>query len=92
MASRIVFSLPAAEQAIVDALVERATSEQWAERLFAGDTSLWTTDPDVAADITDRLGWLRSPEHFTLQIAALEGFGDGIRDALDPRAKVRVRE
>ena len=81
MASRIVFSLPAAEQAIVDALVERATSEQWAERLFAGDTSLWTTDPDVAADITDRLGWLRSPEHFTLQIAALEGFGDGIRDA-----------
>ena len=81
MSSRIVFSLPPAEQAIVDALVERATTEQWAERLFAGDTSLWTTDPDVAADITDRLGWLRSPEQFTLQIAALEGFGDGIRDA-----------
>jgi glucose-6-phosphate isomerase len=81
MGSRIVFSLPTAEQAIVDALVERATSEGWAERLFAGDTSLWTTDPDVAADITDRLGWLRSPAHFTLQIAALEGFGDGIRDA-----------
>ncbi|HET7180867.1 MAG TPA: hypothetical protein VFI15_01390, partial [Candidatus Limnocylindrales bacterium] len=81
MGSRIVFSLPAAEQAIVDALVERATSEGWAERLFAGDTSLWTADPDVAADITDRLGWLRSPAHFTLQIAALEGFGDAVRDA-----------
>jgi glucose-6-phosphate isomerase len=81
MGVRISFSLPAAEQAIVDALVERATSEQWAERLFAGDTSLWTTDPDVAADIGDRLGWLRSPAHFTEQIAALEGFGDGIRDA-----------
>jgi glucose-6-phosphate isomerase len=81
MGVRISFSLPAAEQAIVDALVERATGEQWAERLFAGDTSLWTTDPDVAADIADRLGWLRSPAHFTEQIAALEGFGDGIRDA-----------
>jgi transaldolase/glucose-6-phosphate isomerase len=81
MPSRIALSLPAAEQAIVDALVERATAERWAERLFDGDTTLWTTDPDVAADITDRLGWLRSPEHFTLQIAALEGFGDGVRDA-----------
>ncbi|HJP87661.1 MAG TPA: hypothetical protein VJ850_01340 [Candidatus Limnocylindrales bacterium] len=81
MGVRISFSLPAAEQSIVDALVERATSEQWAERLFAGDTSLWTTDADVAADIADRLGWLRSPAHFTEQIAALEGFGDGIRDA-----------
>jgi transaldolase/glucose-6-phosphate isomerase len=81
MASRIVFSLPAAEQSVVDALVERATAEQWAVRLLDGDTTLWTTDPDVAADITDRLGWLRSPAHFTLQLAALEGFGDGIRDA-----------
>jgi glucose-6-phosphate isomerase len=81
MASRIVLSLPTAEQAIVDAFVERATNERWPERLFDGDTSLWTTDPDVAADITDRLGWLRSPAHFLDQIAALEGFGDGIRDA-----------
>jgi transaldolase/glucose-6-phosphate isomerase len=81
MPSRIVMSLPAAEQAIVDALVERATAERWAERLFDGDTSLWTTDSDVAADVTDRLGWLRSPGHFSLQVAALEGFGDGIRDA-----------
>src|SRR5829696_4735484 len=81
MPSRIVLSLPAVEQAIVDELVERATEERWAERLLDGDTSLWTSDPDVAADITDRLGWLRSPAHFSLQIAALEGFGDGIRDA-----------
>jgi len=81
MAARIVFALPPAERADIDALVERATEERWAERLFDGDTTLWTADPDVGADITDRLGWLRSPEHFTLQIAALEGFGDGVRDA-----------
>ena len=81
MGVRIVFSLPATEQAIVDELVERASNERWPERLFDGDTSLWTTDPDVAADVTDRLGWLRSPAHFSLQVAALEGFGDAIRDA-----------
>ena len=81
MGVRLRLSLPAAEQAIVDALVERATDEHWAERLFAGDTSLWTSDPDVAADITDRLGWLGSPAHFSLQVPALEGFGDAIRDA-----------
>ena len=81
MGIRIAISLPAAEQAVVDALVDRATEEHWSERLFAGDTSLWTTDPDVAADITDRLGWLRSPAHFATQAAALEEFGDGLRDA-----------
>jgi len=81
MAARITFALSPDARATIDALVDQATEERWAERLFDGDTSLWTTDPDVAADITDRLGWLRSPDHFTLQIAALEGFGDGIRDA-----------
>ena len=81
MGVRVRFSLPAPEQAIVDALVSRATEERWPERLLAGDASLWTDDADVAADITDRLGWLRSPEHFSLQIPALEGFGDAIRDA-----------
>ena len=62
-------------------LVDQATAERWAERLFDRDTSLWTDDPDVSANIADRLGWLDAPAHFTLQAAALEGFGDGIRDA-----------
>jgi glucose-6-phosphate isomerase len=73
--------LPEAAQAALDALVEQANTERWAERLFDRDTSLWTDDPDVAADITDRLGWLDAPEHFTLQAAALEGFGDGLGEA-----------
>lgn len=64
----------------LDELVARATADRWAERLFDRDTSLWTEDPDVSADITDRLGWLDAPAHFTLQIAALEGFGDGLAD------------
>ena len=81
MGARIELRLPSAEQATVDELVARATEERWAERLFDRDTSLWTDDPDVAANITDRLGWLDAPEHFTLQIPALEGFGDGAIEA-----------
>ncbi len=61
--------------------VGRARDESWAERLFARDTSLWSTDPRVQAAIADRLGWLDAPHHFSGQIAALEGFGEGIREA-----------
>ena len=81
MSARIRLSLPAADRARFDALVEQATTDRWAERLLDRDTSLWTDDPDVSANITDRLGWLDAPAHFTLQVAALEGFGDGIREA-----------
>ncbi len=81
MMPRLRLALAAGERKLVDELVERATAERWAERLFDRDTTLWTDDPDVAADIADRLGWLDAPAHFTLQIPALEGFGDGARDA-----------
>ena len=81
MSANLLLQLPAADQKTLDALVERATTERWAERLFDRDTSLWTDDPDVAADVTDRLGWLDAPEHFRLQIAALEGFGDGLQES-----------
>ena len=64
----------------LDELVSRAQDERWAERLFDRDTSLWTDDHDVAAAIADRLGWLDAPAHFAVQAAALEGFGDGVRE------------
>lgn len=60
-----------------DAAATRASGEGWAKRLFARDTSLWTTDARVAETIADRLGWLDAPAHFSGEIAALEGFGDG---------------
>ena len=61
--------------------VERATGERWVERLFERDVTLWSTDARVGAAIAERLGWLDAPEHFADQIAALEGFGEGVRDA-----------
>jgi len=61
--------------------VGRARDERWTERLFDRDPSLWSSDPRVQAGISDRLGWLDAPAHFSDQIAAIEGFGEGIRDA-----------
>ena len=63
-------------RAAYDAAVARARTEDWANRLFARDVSLWTSDPRVAATISQRLGWLDAPSHFVDRIAGLEGFGD----------------
>jgi len=68
-------------QAAFESAVARARDEGWAERLMDRDTTLWSNDPHVQAAIAERLGWLDAPEHFTNDIPALEGFGDGIRDA-----------
>jgi transaldolase/glucose-6-phosphate isomerase len=68
-------------EAEYSAAVERARDERWAERLFDHDPSLWSANERVQATIADRLGWLDAPLHFMTQIPALEGFGEGIRDA-----------
>ncbi|HEX7949655.1 MAG TPA: hypothetical protein VF494_04845 [Candidatus Limnocylindrales bacterium] len=66
--------------AAFEAAAQRARSEEWANRLFDRDVTLWSTDPRVGAAIADRLGWLDAPAHFANQIAALEGFGDAVVD------------
>jgi transaldolase / glucose-6-phosphate isomerase len=81
MGARMEVRLSGADRERIDELVARGRDERWAERLFDHDTSLWTDDPDVGANITDRLGWLEAPAHFALQVPALEGFGDGIIEA-----------
>ena len=81
MASRTTIRLPADAQARLDGLAAIATADRWAARLFERDTSLWTNDERVAEAIADRLGWLDAPAHFAIQAAALEGFGDGAREA-----------
>ncbi len=65
-------------QAAYAAAVERARTEDWVNRLFARDPSLWSSEPRVQEAILGRLGWLDAPMHFTEQIAGLEGFGDGV--------------
>ncbi len=68
------------DSAAYDAAVERARSEEWANRLFDRDVTLWSKDPRVGSAIAERLGWLDAPAHFVNQIAALEGFGDAVVD------------
>ncbi|HTK44757.1 MAG TPA: glucose-6-phosphate isomerase [Patescibacteria group bacterium] len=81
MAARMTIRLPAEAQARLDAAAAKATAESWAARLFERDTTLWTNDGEAAEAIAGRLGWLDAPAHFALQAAALEGFGDGAREA-----------
>ena len=66
--------------AAYEAAVERARVEEWANRLFARDVRLWSSDPRVGETIADRLGWLDAPAHFTERVAGLEGFGDAVVD------------
>ena len=63
-----------------DAAVERARADEWANRLFARDVRLWSSDPRVGEAIAERLGWLDAPAHFAERIAGLEGFGDAVVD------------
>ena len=67
--------------AAYDEAVVRARDDAWATRLFDRDVTLWSADARVGAAIAERLGWLDAPAHFTEQIPALEGFGDGIVEA-----------
>ena len=81
MSARMDVKLGAGEQARYTAVADHARREAWAERLFDRDASLWSADPTVQAAIADRLGWLDAPDHFSLEIPALEAFGDAIRVA-----------
>ncbi len=67
--------------AAFEAAVEKARDERWPERLWDRDPTLWSANERVQAAILDRLGWLDAPTHFAEQIPALEGFGEGLREA-----------
>jgi transaldolase/glucose-6-phosphate isomerase len=70
----------AAHRSAYETAIAGAGSARWPARLFERDTTLWTEDPSVADAINARLGWLDAPTHFTMQIPALEGFGERVRD------------
>ncbi|TAL07579.1 MAG: glucose-6-phosphate isomerase [Chloroflexota bacterium] len=81
MSAEFEIRLSSADEEGVMAVADHARRNNWAQRLMDRDVTLWSDDPDVQRSIADRLGWLDAPAHFTDQIAALEGFGDGIRVA-----------
>jgi len=81
MSAEFDLRLAPADEARLAAVTAHARRDEWAQRLMDRDTSLWSEAPGTRATIAERLGWLDAPAHFTDQIAALEGFGDGIRVA-----------
>jgi transaldolase/glucose-6-phosphate isomerase len=72
---------PEALMRAVEVAMDRALADKWASRIWARDTSVWTTDPRVATSIAGRLGWLDAPLHFQEQLEELDGFATGIREA-----------
>jgi transaldolase / glucose-6-phosphate isomerase len=64
--------------AAYEAAVTRARDEEWVTRLFDHDTTLWSSDERIQAEIAARLGWLEAPIHFADNTAGLEGFGDAV--------------
>ncbi|MBI2778043.1 MAG: glucose-6-phosphate isomerase [Chloroflexi bacterium] len=81
MSAELELRLAPVDEERLAALVDHARRDEWPRRLMDRDATLWSSDLAVRRAIADRLGWLDSPAHFTDQIAALEGFGDGIRAA-----------
>jgi glucose-6-phosphate isomerase len=63
----------------IDRALARALAENWVNRLWGRDTSLWTSDEQVAEAISDRLGWLDVPTRFRDDVEELEAFAAGVR-------------
>ena len=78
---RLEIQIGAAGEARYAAAIALAQDERWVARLFDRDTTLWTENADIGELISDRLGWLSVPATFEARIPALEGFGEGVREA-----------
>lgn len=74
------FSIPDTLRGGVDAAIERALAEDWVERAWNRDPTLWSADEPVQAKILNRLGWLHAPEAFLEDVEELRAFADGIRE------------
>jgi transaldolase/glucose-6-phosphate isomerase len=59
--------------------IEEAQTARIAERIWAKDTSVWTTDPSVAKMIKNSLGWLTVAEEMTGVVSELREFAKEVR-------------
>jgi len=62
--------------ASVSRRISNLEKEAVSSRLWAGDPTLWTTDPTGQAEIKERLGWLRLPETSKAILRELSDFAD----------------
>jgi transaldolase/glucose-6-phosphate isomerase len=53
-------------------------------RVWARDTGLWTSDPEAAKEVAERLGWLDLPESMRIHLDDLRDFAGQVRaDGID---------
>ena len=57
--------------------------EDWVGRIWRGDAHLWRDEPEHVAEISNRLGWLRLPEHAVSEVARLTDLGEQVRAQFD---------
>jgi len=63
---------------IVDRAVAELRDERVLSRIWAHDHTVWKPDP---TEITNRLGWLHSPEVMGESVERLTGFVEGVRES-----------
>src|SRR3989338_9121637 len=59
--------------------MDRLQRDRVVARIWEGDASVWSADPDAQADIRNRLGWLRIAEVMAPQLEAIAAFGRDIQ-------------
>ena len=68
-------------QKSIDSTLAWCDKDKIADRLWAGDVSLWTDDPETRSAIGQRLGWLQTVEIMAGENERLREFADEIRSA-----------
>ena len=74
-------------QGAVEAALDEITEENIVERIWAHDHTVWEPDP---TEITNRLGWLHSPQTMEEHIGRLEKLTDAVREYLAEKGYDRV--
>jgi len=64
--------------ASVSESITQMESDSVPARLWDGDPTLWTSDPDGQAEVKKRLGWLRLPETSRSLLSDLSDFADAM--------------
>lgn len=65
----------------VDEAFSRFDEQKTADNIWAGDTSLWTTDHEGRSAIAQRLGWLHIIEPMMGETQRLKEFADEVRNS-----------
>lgn len=72
----VTYYLPDGLPFTMEDVIRWAHKENPIERMFAGDPTLWTDEPEGQEEIRKRLGWLQLPVEMGAQFAAFEAFRD----------------